>query len=432
MRKRIKLLCLFIFFASTIMWKFTVWAEGAEVITLSFWDENAGPQRTPLWEKLIADFEAENPNIKIEYFGLPKNEAKSKMDAAIAAGDTPDIASIQTTWLPEFSIRNALLPLDDFYNQSILVNKINHQAIEFNKEIVRDHQLYGIPYTQNVNVLWIRSDIFKEKGLAKPTTWDEFFNLANELTTDDMYGFTIRGGAGGALQLQVLMYAYSGITEFLNDDGEVSIDDSLHKEFLEKFVAMYNVNTPQSDITNGYKEMVATFDSGIAAMVHHNLGSFGEHSEALMPEQFEAVPLPPSKKGNYVLEGGITLNLGIFANCEHPEEAFKFLTFINSPKNQSYWNEAVGQIPTNMDTLEHEWVKNAQHIAVAFDVTNNEDTKLYRPLFYLPDYRSILDTIVDPNIQKLLVGEMTVDVFLEEWASALEKSNEKYQAVFSE
>ncbi|MBR7927630.1 sugar ABC transporter substrate-binding protein [Aerococcaceae bacterium zg-ZUI334] len=403
-----------------------------EKVKLTFWDENAGPQRTPLWEELIERFEKENPDIDVEYVGLPKNEAKAKIDAAIAANDAPDVASLQSTWLPEFSIRGALLPLNDMYEASVLKDKINEQAMEFNQSIVQDGMLYGIPYTQNLDVLWIRSDIFAKNNLEAPKSWDDFFKDIELLTKDDMYGYTLRGGAGGALHLQRLMYAYSGIEEYITEDGKITINDPLHKEFLERYIALYNVNTPQSDISNGYKEMVATFDSGLAAIVHHNIGSFGEHSEALKPEQFEAVPLPASLKGNYVLEGGNAIGLSIFKNTKHPKEAFRLLEFLASEESQSHWNEAVGQIPTHKDTLDDEWIQNAQHISVAFDVYNNPETKLYQPPFYLPDYRSTLDNLVDPNIQKLLAGDMSVDDFLDEWASALEKSNAKYKEVFKD
>ena len=87
---------------------------------ITFWDENAGPQRTPIWEKLITDFEDANPDIDVEYVGLPKDSSKSKLDTAIAADDMPDVGSVQTSWLPEFSIREALLPLDDYLADSEL------------------------------------------------------------------------------------------------------------------------------------------------------------------------------------------------------------------------------------------------------------------------------------------------------------------------
>lgn len=401
-----------------------------EKVKLSFWDENAGPDRTPIWEELISRFEDENENITVEYFGLPKNDAKSKIDAAIAAKDTPDVASIQTSWLPEYSIREALYPLDDLFKDSDLNGKINQGAIDFNKEIVRDGGLYGIPYTQNLDIIWIREDLFKEAGIEAPETWDEFFKDVDEMTTDDVYGYTIRGGAGGSLQLQRLMYAYSGITNYVKEDGQATIDDPMHVDFLKKYFELYQKNTPQSDITNGYKEMVATFDTGKAAMVHHNIGSFGEHSKALEPDQFEAIPLPKSEKGNYVVEGGNTIGISLFAGTEHPEEAFKLAEFLNNAESQSYWNEKVGQIPTNSDVMDQAWIQDAQHLKVAFSVYDDPTTELYEPPFYLPDYRSILDNQVDAGIQSVMAGDKTVEEFLAEWAESIEASAAKYKDAF--
>ncbi|GFH41948.1 sugar-binding protein [Lactococcus hodotermopsidis] len=397
-----------------------------KVVKLVFWDENAGPDRTPLWEGIIDKFEKENPNIDVEYVGLPKDEAKSKIDAVIAANDTPDVSSVQSSWLPEFSIRGALAPLDDYYEKSDISTLINKGAIEFNKEIVKDGGLYGIPYTQNLDILWLREDLFAKNNLNAPENWDDFFTDVKTLTEGDTYGYTIRGGAGGSLQLQRLMYAYSGITDYITKDGKATVNDPKHVEFLEKYFALYQKNTPKSDITNGYKEMVAGFDTGKVAILHHNIGSFGEHSKSLEANQFEAAPLPKSVKGNYVAEGGNTISLAMFKNSKHPDEAFKLIEFMNNAASQSTWNQAVGQIPTNSDVLKEDWMKDAQHLKVAFDVYDDDSTKLYQPPFYLPDYRSILDNKVDPGIQSVMSGDKTVKEFLNEWAADLEASKEKY------
>ena len=402
-----------------------------DVVTLQFWDENAGPARTPLWEEIIENFNAANDDVQVEYLGLPKDDAKSKIDAAIAANDTPDLASLQTSWLPEFSIREALYPLDDFYADSELNGDINEGAIEFNKKIVNDGALYGIPYTQNLDILWVRPDLFEEAGVKEPETWEEFFEAVEGMTSDDMFGYTIRGGAGGSLQLQRLMYAYSGITEYVTEDGKATVNDPLHHEFLERYFDLYEKNTPQGDITNGYKEMVAAFDTGKAAMVHHNIGSYGEHSEALEEDQFKAIPLPVSIEGNYVAEGGNTIGISIFAGSDNPEEAFRFIEFANNAESQSIWNQEVGQIPTNSNVMSEQWIQDAQHLSTAFSVYDDADTTLYEPPFYLPDYRSILDNQVDPGIQSVMAGEKTVEDFLTEWADAIEASVEKYRAAFN-
>ena len=329
-----------------------------EQVKIVFWDENTGPQRTPVWEELIRQFEKENPTIDVEYVGLPKDSAKAIFDAAIASGETPDVASVYASWLPEFSIRDALVPLDSYFSKWSEKDKINRGAIEFNKRIVSNQKLYGIPYTQNLDILWIRSDWFKEANLNTPETWDEFFRSVELLTdkSNNRYGYTIRGGAGGSFQLQRMMYAYSGIETYFKD-GKSTINDPKHVEFLKKYFAMYQTYTPISDITKDYKAMIAGFDSGSIAMVQHNIGSFAEHSEALDSDQFQAIPLPKSVKGHYVAEDGNTIGISVFKGTKHPEESWRFIQFINSKSAQSYWNQSVGQIPTNLDVLNEDWIK---------------------------------------------------------------------------
>jgi multiple sugar transport system substrate-binding protein len=402
----------------------------AEQVKLVFWDDNTGPQRTPVWEKLIDQFEKENPTIDVEYVGLPKDSAKSMFDAAIASGDMPDLASVYASWLSEFSLRDALLPLDNYFSEWSEKDKINKGAIEFNRRIVSNQKLYGIPYTQNLDILWVRSDWFKEANLNTPQTWDEFFQSVKKLTDQfkNRYGYTIRGGAGGSFQLQRMMYAYSGIDTYFKD-GKSTINDPKHAEFLKKYFALYQNYTPISDITNDYKAMIAGFDSGAIAMLQHNIGSFAEHSEALEPDQFLAVPLPKSVEGYFVAEDGNTIGISIFKGTEHPEEAWKFIRFINSKQAQSYWNQSVGQIPTNLDVLSEDWIKTSPHIQTAQKVYNDPKTILFKPPFYLPEYRTILNTIVDTGTQSVLSGKMSVEEFLDKWAGAMEDAQKEYDDI---
>jgi multiple sugar transport system substrate-binding protein len=402
-----------------------------EVVKIQFWDENAGPGRTPYWEEVIKRFEAKNPKIDVEYVGIPNSSAKSKYDAAIAAEDMPDVGSVQTTWLPEFSIRKALLPLDSYFKKSEISEKINASATDVNKKITQDGKLYGIPYAQNLDSLWIRTDWFEKAGVQEPKTWDEFFAVVEKMRdkANNRYGFTIRGGAGASFTIQRAMFAYSGLSYF-NENGKTNINDPKHVEFVEKYFSYYDKLTPKSDITNGYKEMIAGFDTGVVAMVHHNPGSYGEHNKALPAGSYKLIPLPTTEDGKYVAEGGNAVNMAIFKSTEHPDEAWKFVEFINSEEAQSYWNQQTGQIPTNSDVLDDEWVQSAQHIKVAFEVYNNPETKLYEPPFYLPDYRAILDGVVDPGVQAVMSGKMSAKEFLDQWAKAIEDSKAKYDKTF--
>lgn len=99
--------------------------------------------------------------------------------------------------------------------------------------------------------------------------------------------------------------------------------------------------------------------------------------------------------------------------------------------NKSNWNRLIGQIPTNSDVMSEDWIQDAQHLSVAFSVYDDENTALYESPFYLPDYRSILDNQVDPAIQSVMAGDLSIDDFLSDWAEAIEASAAKYAEAFN-
>lgn len=404
-------------------------AAAEKKVILTFWDSHAGPRRTPYYEELFKRFEEKHPDISVKYVGIPNQSNLQKYEAAIASNDTPDVAEVYPSWLASFTARGALLPLDGYFATWSEKDKINQDAIEFNRNVVEDGKLYGIPNTQNLDILWYRKDWYQQEKVKPPETWDGFFTAVKSMTDKEnrRYGYAMRGGKGGSFQLQRLMYSYSGISHYFDEQGKSTIDDPRHVQFVKRYFDLYKSYTPESDIRNSYNEMITAFGTGAVALIHHNIGSYGGHSQILNPAQFAAHPLPKTPEGKYVVEGGNTNGYSIFKNTKHPKEAWLLLSFLCSAEAQSYWNQKIGQIPTHADALNDPWLKQAQHIQTALRVLENPQTIYYDPPFYLPEYRSILDNQVDPGIQDVMSGRKSVEDFLNEWAKAMERSKQAYE-----
>jgi multiple sugar transport system substrate-binding protein len=79
-----------------------------------------------------------------------------------------------------------------------------------------------------------------------------------------------------------------------------------------------------------------------------------------------------------------------------------------------------------LDVLNEDWIKTAPHIQTAQKVFNDPNTILFEPPFYLSEYRTILNTIVDTGTQSVLSGKVTVEEFLDKWAEAMEEAQRQY------
>jgi multiple sugar transport system substrate-binding protein len=406
-------------------------AKSEERVKITFWDENAGPTRTPHYEELIKRFKEKNANIDVEYVGIPATSNKQKYDVAVASGDVPDIAGIPSEWIADLSGKGALLPLDDYYDKWSEKDKISGSVIQFNRSLALDKKLYQIPNTTNADVLWYRPDWTKEAGLNPPVTWTDFFTGVEKLTKTDknQFGFSIRGGAGSIPHLLAFMYAYSGITEYFDGNGKPTINDPKNLEALKKYVGIYKKYTPTSDITNAYKEMVAAYDSGTASMILHNLGSYGDHLKNLGEGKFAAVALPKSDFSQKYVAWSTNNGYGIFKSSKHPEAAWKFLSFLVSADSQLYWNQNIGQLPTNTDALKSDWVENTPYIKAASTLLSDKDTTILSGLGFLPDYSNIEKQLLEPNFQKLMLGSMAAEEYLKLWDEALVKSKADFDKI---
>lgn len=401
---------------------------GSEPVTITFWDENAGPTRTPYYEELIKKFEESHPEIKVEYVGLPWSDSKSKYDVAIQSGTTPDVGGITQSWLTDFIVKDAVIPLDDYFDKWDKKDDMVSGYIQSQRDCDPDGKLYAINNTANIPVIWYRPDILEEKGIDVPKSWNDIFNIIEATTekSSNIYGFSIRGGSGGTGALEMMMYSYSGISAMFDENGNSTINDPSNVEFVERLSSLYNVYTPESDITNGYKEMVAAFDTRVANMIFHNLGSYGEHSKTLEEGEYAALTSIESVKGTNSLVTNGCISYSIFKTTKHPEEAFKFLSFLCESEQSTYWNQNIGQLPTTKTSLESDYVKQLQHIRAAAETSSDPDIKAVLLPIYLPGYADLHENVLPSQFQEVLLGNKTAQEFLDNWAGEMTKLKEEY------
>lgn len=400
-------------------------------VTLTFWDENAGENRTPYYEELINRFNSSQSNIEVLYEGIPAKSAKEKYDVAIATKTTPDIGHCNAAWGSSWVAQNCLVDLDPYFVKWDGKDDINQNYLALNRALDPQGRLFMITDTVSSPLMWVRTDLLKAKGLPIPSSWDEFFDDVAKVTDKEkgIYGFAMRGDKSCAVELQHALYAYSGIPAYFDELGKCTINAPEHVEFLKKYVAMYNNQTAESDITNGYKEMVAAFDGGSAAIIFHNTGSKSEHSKALKPDQYKAVSFPTSLRGTKSYTAGSQGGYCIFNTCEYPEDAWTFIKFMLSEESNSYFNEKIGQIPMNNKVLKEAWVAESQCTSEALSNLADPACHLVSQPKYLPDYSKIMNSILPPVFQSMLAGQTSVEAFLNQWADLMTEAEKAYRTV---
>ncbi|MGW7241340.1 ABC transporter substrate-binding protein [Streptomyces sp. NPDC054804] len=395
--------------------------EGSGKGTITFWDNNGGV-RTDVWKQIIADFEKQNPGIKVDYVGVPAASVQSKYDTSIQGGGLPDVGGVGTAMLAEVAAQGALEPLDGRLAKSSLNGRLNEKFLESVKAAGGDGRTYSVPTSANNGTLWYRTDLFSAAKLDPPTTWTNFFAAADSLTDkgNNKFGYTIRGGEGSIAQALDAMYGQSGITSFWNGD-RTTVNDPKNVAALEKYAGLYKKDTPSADVNNDFTKMVAQWDSGTIGMLSHNLGSYADHEKALSGK-FKGIPNPTLDDGTRVQVSNPVDGLGLFKSSKNKAAAWKFIEFAASHEANSEWNESAGQVPANNEAAQDAWVRASEPTKLAAEALNGASTKIVQLPYYLPDWNTVSKADNEPNFQKVLLGKLTAKEFLDTLADQLDKA----------
>jgi len=400
---------------------------GAAKGTIDFWDTNANPRLTAKWQELIASFEKKNPDIKVNYVGLPNSSYLQKVQNALVTGEIPDVLLIGND-IASLIAQKSLVPLDDAFKEAGLPDKIDKSMVETERGNSADRLLYKAPLTALSDVIWYRKDWLAEANLKEPKSYDDFFADAKALTNPgaNRFGFAFRGGPGSMPPMIAMTYGISGVGQFFTKDGKATLDDKANVDAFKRYVGLYGNQSAPADISNDYPKIVAAFDGGSAWAMHHNLGSYQDHVTALGADKVAGVQPFPNKKGVITATAPAISGLSILDGSKHKAAAWKFVQYMSTDGN-SDWSETVGQVPALTAAQKDQWVQDSQPIKAVIETAANPKTQYVRLPTYLPDWGSILKTEMEPDFQAVLQKTMTAEDFLSKYATRFEDALAEYK-----
>ncbi|GIK37297.1 MAG: sugar ABC transporter substrate-binding protein [Chloroflexota bacterium] len=160
--------------------------EVVELRWLQWWVNEWGPDNHA---KLIADFEAQHPNIKVTVVDVPWPDMAGKLQAAAAGGESYDLFGVEGEWVAGLDKQGFVETLDPWLEKEPdFAAKLTATTPMRLQGQTKALCLYLIPYQFAYNV-----GLFAEKGYEPPTNWDEFTALMEQIHADDpnSYGMSM-------------------------------------------------------------------------------------------------------------------------------------------------------------------------------------------------------------------------------------------------
>jgi multiple sugar transport system substrate-binding protein len=156
-------------------------------ITLEWWHFWTDPSIRPAIEQVVADYEADNPGIKIKLTDLTWANGHEKIVVAFSSGSAPDIIELGSDWVPEFSHNSQLASITE------MVVRDTGDFYCWDPGIYND-SIYAHPWILGTRVLYLNRDLISSAGLGEnfvPVNWHDLHKVCYAVDSlgDDIYGF---------------------------------------------------------------------------------------------------------------------------------------------------------------------------------------------------------------------------------------------------
>lgn len=148
---------------------------------------NNDPVWVPHYQALAREFEAENPDARIDISYIPEGALDAWLVARTAAGQAPDIVELGVSAVSRYSRNGTAIDISGFLEPGFADTYIP----VVRNLISRDDAVYGVPKVASCMTIYYDTAIVERLGARIPTgpddgwTWDEFRELcvgAQEIT----------------------------------------------------------------------------------------------------------------------------------------------------------------------------------------------------------------------------------------------------------
>ena len=366
---------------------------------------------------LVEQYQKETGN-KIELDVNPYAGALDKIRNSLRAGSgTYDLLAIDNNWMVEFFDGGFLTPVADIDPNFKLDPQVSTYGgtIYWNDKLhtfdPRGGKLMGVSINGNVEVFYYRKDLYDQKGLKVPETWDQVLENATRLNDPGkVYGFVRRDDRDSALaDFSNYLFSFGGDI-FANasaGDFTVVFNSPAAKSALEFYLRLGKAGgypTPGS-VSQG--TMIQLMATGKAAQTVGIVGTWAQLEDAdksVVAGKFETALIPRGGNGKHASRAGHWIG-AIARNVprERQVAALQFLNWFQTAEHQLAYTR-YGAVPVRTDLGQTELARDPKFRFLKAQGENSNVAKMYAVVPEAAQMNSLLSL----RLNECVIGKASV------------------------
>ena len=309
--------------------------EKVQLTVWSLYGTNPDDKSAVAFQESIKEIMEEDPTLDIQ-LDYAENEAyKTKIKAAVAANEAPDIYG---TWgggfTKPFVEADKVLQIDEYMTEDIK-GQLLPGVLDY---FTFDDKLYGLPTKMSTCHLFINKKIMEENNVEIPTTYSELLEACKTLrengVTPISLGAKDRWAIGKVFDMMgVRACGIENVTKILSQESTFTDPD--FENAAKKFEEMSKAGAfTENAVAISNDEALADFTLGKAAMFYNGSWSCGfiNGESSTVKDDVITIPFPVMEDGKGTVTeyvGGASDGFVINKETKYPEKAFEVLQKIS-------------------------------------------------------------------------------------------------------
>jgi multiple sugar transport system substrate-binding protein len=292
---------------------------------------------------------AANPGVQLEISVMPALELhKAKLLLAAAAGRLPDVASVDSFWMPLFLQGGHVQPMNASWPAEDRAD-----FLPFTIDTLSDAEgnVYGLWHGTDCRVLYYRKDLVP----VPPATWDELVDVASRIARErGMAGYLYNAGRWEAAVFDHLPMFWGQGGELVDASGRPVFGEPPHREKMLRLFAFLRRTidsgaSPRSVLANNdYQQLSGAAVAGDVAMFLGGSWQLRDLEANLAPGEYakwDVAPIPQAEPGVVSTGTGGWVWVTYSRDPERRKAAVELIRAIESPANVARISLPMHQLP---------------------------------------------------------------------------------------
>lgn len=302
--------------------------------------------RVEAMETLIENFEAANPDIKVKMTHFPYADYRTKVAAAVPAGEGPDVVQLFYGWLADYKAAELIQPLP---TEAFPADKVDAEFFPMVQAMREGDQYWALPTAVRSLALFYNKRLMEEAGLENPpTTLDELVEAAKAMTKTDAAGNITQVGIAAGMNaqdhhwLREVLVRQMGGEPYLEDYTTVNYNTEAGTKAVQFYMDL--IDEHKVTALGFMDEPQAAFKAGRAGLLIDGSFRIGSLNDQRGLEW--GVTELPSHNGVQSNYSSYWVNaITTKATDEKYDAAVKFMEYITSDEAMQIWLDTVGELP---------------------------------------------------------------------------------------